>query len=362
MSKSTGNVIDPLEVMEKYGTDAMRFTLTAFAAQGREIKLDEERIEGYRHFINKLWNSARFALMHVDDETVREQTIADQGELALAHRWILSRTAATVEEVRRGLDHYHFNDVASANYQFIWHEFCDWYLEWIKADLFGSDEAAKKDARKVLLLVLETILKLMHPITPFVTEEIWSALPGERRPLMISRFPEITESWKDPEAEEKMSLLMGIITGIRNIRSESDLHPSATIDAYVICPHREKAEFIASFAPTIIDMTRLKSFQVKEQGEKPEDAATYIYNEIEIFVPLQGLVDVDAELDKLGRERKKIGDKLKQVNAKLANEKFLANAPPQVVAKETGKKQMLDAKLEKIAAAETRLQTIAVRK
>ncbi len=359
MSKSTGNVIDPLEVMEKYGTDAMRFTLTAFAAQGREIKLDEERIEGYRHFINKLWNAARFALMHVDEDSARDTTISDTAELSLAHRWILSRTTATVEEVRRGLDEYHFNDVASANYQFIWHEFCDWYLEWIKAELFGGDEADKKNARKVLLAVLETILKLMHPITPFVTEEIWSALPGERQPLMVSGFPEVQDKWKDPEAEEQMSLLMGVITGIRNIRSESDVHPSMTIDASVICPQKKKAECISSFEATIADMTRLRSFQVMEKGEKPEDAATYIYNDIEIFVPLQGLVDVDAELEKIGRERKKVEAKLKQVGAKLANDKFLANAPAQVVDKETEKKQMLDAKLEKIAEAESRLNTIA---
>ena len=359
MSKSTGNVIDPLEVMEKYGTDAMRFTLTAFAAQGREIKLDEERIEGYRHFINKLWNAARFALMHVDEDSALYTTISDTAEFSLAHRWILSRTAATVEEVRRGLDEYHFNDVASANYQFIWHEFCDWYLEWIKAELFGDDEAGKKNARQVLLVVLETILKLMHPVTPFVTEEIWSALPGERQPLMVSSFPEVQDNWKDPEAEEQMSLLMGVITGIRNIRSESDVHPSMTIDASVICPQKKKAECISSFEPTIADMTRLKSFQVMEKGEKPEDAATYIYNDIEIFVPLQGLVDVDAELEKIGRERKKVEAKLKQVGAKLANDKFLANAPAQVVEKETEKKQMLDAKLEKIAEAESRLSTIA---
>ncbi len=362
MSKSTGNVIDPLEVMEKYGTDAMRFTLIAFAAQGREIKLDEERIEGYRHFINKLWNAARFALMHVDEDSARQQTITAPAELALAHRWILSRTAATVKGVRRGLDEYHFNDVASANYQFIWHEFCDWYLEWIKAELFGGDEAGKKNGRRVLLVVLETILKLMHPITPFVTEEIWSVLPGERQPLMVSAFPEVQENWQDQEAEEKMSLLMGVITGIRNIRSENDVHPSATIDARVICPQKDKAAFISSFEATIADMTRLKSFQVMEEGDKPEDAATYIYNDIEIFVPLQGLVDIDAELEKLGRERKKIEAKLKQVSAKLANDKFLANAPAQVVAKETEKKQMLDANLGKIAEAETRLSNIAARK
>jgi len=362
MSKSTGNVIDPLEVMEKYGTDAMRFTLIAFAAQGREIKLDEDRIEGYRHFINKMWNAARFALMHLEESDDAAKDIVEKtDELPLAHQWILSRTAATVEEVRRGLDEYHFNDVAMANYQFIWHEFCDWYLEWIKADLFSSDKTAGRQARSVLLVVLETILKLMHPITPFVTEEIWSVLPGERGPLMTSEFPEVQQNWKNPAAEEDMALLMAIITGIRNIRSESDVHPSATIDAYVICPDRKKADFLASFEKTITDMTRLSGFRVQQHGDKPTDAATYIYNEIEIFVPLEGLVDVDNEQAKLSRERGKVEAKLKQVNGKLHNDKFLANAPEQVVNKEKAKKQDLDAKLEKIAEAEKRLRNIASR-
>jgi valyl-tRNA synthetase len=361
MSKSTGNVIDPLAVMEQYGTDAMRFTLIAFAAQGREIKLDEERIEGYRHFINKLWNASRFALMHVDQKSLAEQHILDDpGSLPLVHQWILSRTAATVSGVRHGLDEYHFNEVASANYQFVWHEFCDWYLEWIKSDLFGKDEVAARKARTVLLTVLETILKLMHPIIPFVTEEIWSVLPGERTALMNSAFPEVRHDWYNPEAEQNMALLMGVITGIRNIRAESDVHPSAKIEATVVCTDRIKAACITSFAGTISDMTRLSSFTVQEaKGEKLADAATYIFNEIEIFVPLKGLVDVASELEKLSRERLKVEGKLQQVNGKLQNTTFLAKAPPEVVAKELEKKQALDVTLGKIAEAEARLRTLA---
>ncbi len=360
MSKSTGNVIDPLEVMEKYGTDAMRFTLIAFAAQGREIKLDEERIEGYRHFINKLWNAARFALMHLEENDNSLKDWANKPEeLPLAHQWILSRTAKTIGAVRKGLDEYHFNDVASANYQFIWHEFCDWYVEWIKADLFGNDENVKDQARGVLLTVLETILKLMHPITPFVTEEIWSVLPGERQTLMLSPFPTVEEKWLNEEAENKMTLLMGVITGIRNIRSESDLHPSTKIEAFILCPDQTLVDSITTFTATIADMTRLSALHVQQGGEKPDDAATYIYKDIEIFVPLKGLVDVDSEREKLSRERNKIELKLKQVNGKLNNEKFIANAPEQVIIKEKDKKKNLDATLEKLAEAEQRLAKLA---
>jgi valyl-tRNA synthetase len=360
MSKSTGNVIDPLVVMREYGTDAMRFTLTAFAAQGREIKPDEERIEGYRYFINKIWNAARFALMHVSDcdESIKD-VVERPEELPLVHRWILSRTAATIADVRQGLDEYRFNDVASANYQFIWHEYCDWYLEWIKADLFSDDPVAKRQAQGVLLVVLETILKLIHPITPFVSEEIWSVLPGERPLLATSPFPETQDDWVNTETVQQMELLMGIITGIRNIRSEAEVHPSTKIEALVLCGDKQKAEFIASSTAAIADMTRLSSLTVRQEADKPADAATYIYNDIEIFVPLKGLVDVDNELAKLMRERKKVEAKLGQVNGKLSNKKFLANAPDEVVAKEQEKKANLDAKMAKIMEAEERLKKLS---
>ncbi|MBT8352948.1 MAG: class I tRNA ligase family protein, partial [Desulfofustis sp.] len=359
MSKSTGNVIDPLEVMGNYGTDAVRFTLTAFAAQGREIRLDEDRIEGYRFFINKIWNAARFAQMHVGDcnDEVRK-AVETPAELPLVHQWILSRTARTIDEVRTGLDEYHFNTVASANYQFIWHEFCDWYLEWIKADLYSDDETVKQQARGVLLLVLETILKLIHPVIPFVTEEIWSVLPGERKVLMLEPYPERQDGWLNETAENQMELLMGVITGIRNIRAEADVHPSQKIDAFVTNVDADTASLIDSFSPAIKDLTRLNGMSVTDSSDKPEDAATYIFNDIEIFVPLKGLVDVDSELAKLGRDRDKAEASLKQVHGKLGNEKFMANAPEAVVAKEQGKKEELEARLARIEEAEQRLHKI----
>ena len=359
MSKSTGNVIDPLEIMGNYGTDAVRFTLTAFAAQGREIKLDEDRIEGYRFFINKIWNAARFAQMHVGDCSAEIRKAVDKpAELPLVHQWILSRMAKTIDEVRQGLDEYHFNTVASANYQFIWHEFCDWYLEWIKADLYSDDEVVKEQARGVLLVILETILKLIHPVIPFVTEEIWSVLPGDRKVLMLEPYPERQPGWSNDSAEQQMELLMGIITGIRNIRAEADVHPSKKIDAYVANVDAAAAELIDSFSPAIRDLTRLNGLTIADSRDKPDDAATYIYNDIEIFVPLTGLVDVDSELAKLGRDRAKVEKSLNQVNGKLGNDKFLANAPDQVVAKEKAKQEELEARLNRLAEAEQRLHKI----
>ena len=360
MSKSTGNVIDPLVVMKEYGTDAMRFTLTAFAAQGREIKLDEDRIEGYRYFINKIWNAARFALMHVSECDDSVKLVVDKPkELPLVHQWILSRTAATIKDVRSALDEYRFNDFASANYQFIWHEFCDWYLEWIKADLFSDNPLAKKQAQGTLLVVLETILKLIHPVTPFVSEEIWSVLPGKRELLVTSAFPDLQPTWVDEQIDTEMGLIMGIITGIRNIRSEADVHPSTRIDALILCNDPEKVKLLQSHEAAVSDMTRLSSFLVSCDAAKPDDAATYIYNDIEIFVPLKGLVDVQAELVKLAREEKKIESKYKQVTGKLSNEKFLANAPDAVVEKVKQEEAALDAKMAKIVEAKERLKKMA---
>ena len=360
MSKSTGNVIDPLVVMKEYGTDAMRFTLTAFAAQGREIKLDEDRIEGYRYFINKIWNAARFGLMHLADCDLSVKGVTDKPQdLKLVHQWILSRTATTVQEVRQALEEYRFNDVASVNYQFVWHEFCDWYLEWIKADLFSDDEQAEQQAQGVLLTVLETILQLLHPVTPFVTEEIWSVLPGKRGSLTNHSFPEFQTEWVNEEAVEMMEVQMGVITGIRNIRSEAEVHPSTKLEALVICNTEEQKDNISRFSAAISDMTRLSSLRVEVNVEKPSDAATYIYRDIEIFVPLKGLIDVEAELAKLAREQKKVEAKLKQVTGKLANEKFLANAPEAVVAKEQDKKNELEVKMQKILEAKERIQKLS---
>lgn len=358
MSKSTGNVIDPLVIMDQYGTDAMRFTLTAFAAQGREIKLDEDRIEGYRFFINKLWNASRFAMMHVEDcDPSITDVVSNPEELPLIHQWILSRTDKATKDMRRALDEYHFNDAASVIYQFVWHEFCDWYLEWIKSDLFSNDETLQNQARGVLLHVLETVLKLIHPITPFVTEEIWSVLPGDRPLLVTSEYPAVLEQ-QNEKVEADVELLMGIITGIRNIRSEADVHPSTTIDAFVLCADTEKAGLIESFTGAISTMTRLASLTVSAEGAKPDDAATYIYQDIEMFVPLKGLIDVEKEQEKLSRERKKIEKSLAQINGKLGNKKFLANAPAEIVEKEKGKQAELEAKMAKITEAEKRLAEI----
>jgi valyl-tRNA synthetase len=359
MSKSTGNVIDPLVMIEQYGTDAFRFTLTAFAAQGREIRMDEERIDGYRRFINKLWNAARFAQMHLKEaDPAITGLAADPKNLALAHRWILSRINATIKEVRAALDGYNFNEVASASYQFVWHEFCDWYLEWIKADLFSEDSAARDQAKAVLLTVLEQVLKLMHPITPFVTEEIWSQLPGNRSSIMVEPFPETNPAWEDTGAEDVMNLLMGVISGLRTIRTEAEVHPSAKIEAILICPDAAKRQVLTDYAPGIQAMVRAGSLHIEAAGTVPDDAGHALTQDVELVVPLTGLIDVAGELEKLAREQGKLEKELERIVAKLDNEQFMRNAPAAVVAKERGKEAEIRTRLAKTIESTERMRKL----
>ncbi|CAK8713437.1 Valine--tRNA ligase [Candidatus Electrothrix laxa] len=357
MSKSTGNVIDPLVTIGQYGTDAFRFTLTAFAAQGREIKMDEERIDGYRRFINKLWNAARFAQMHIKDSDPSIVAAAEKpAELVLPHRWILSRTNATILDVRKALDGYDFNLIASSIYQFTWHEFCDWYVEWIKVDLFSDDETKREQARGVLLCVLENILKMLHPICPFVTEEIWSQLPGERGTIMLEAFPEANPAWPNTEADQSMQLLMDVISATRTIRSEADVHPSVKVHASIICADAAKRDLLHDFNDSLCSMTRSESLSIMDAGTVPDDAGHILTESgVEVFVPLKDLIDVEAELDKLARERKKIEQELKRVQGKLGNAKFLSNAPDAVVEKEKGKQAELENRLAKNEESRERL-------
>src|SRR3989442_1025824 len=219
MSKSKGNVADPLAVMGKFGTDAFRFTLAALAAQGRDIRIPEERIEGYRNFANKIWNAARLVLSNLDGYDPKR---ARQGSPSVADRWILSRLAGTITAVPKALDAYRFNDAASAVYQFLWHELCDWYLEVAKRSLYqAEDPVARAVTQFTLVQALETTLRLLHPFMPFISEEIWQRLPHRGESIMIAPFPKASRTWRDPDAERLMQPVLDIVGAIRAIRSES---------------------------------------------------------------------------------------------------------------------------------------------
>ncbi|MDJ0884963.1 MAG: valine--tRNA ligase [Desulfobacterales bacterium] len=334
MSKSKGNVIDPLNVIEAYGTDAFRFTLTAFAAQGRDIKMSEKRVEGYRHFINKLWNAARFALMHL--ETPEDLPTNDQ--LTVPDRWILSRTRTVVEETAAAIDEYRFNDAAAQLYQFVWHEFCDWYVEMSKPALYGNQgENRARATRGVLWRVLHDMLILLHPLTPFVTEEIWHQLPGAEDSIMRAPFPGDNERLPtltaDPEAEAATATLMQVITGIRNIRGEMNIGPSMKLSVILQSDDNDIRGVVADHRDLVINLARLEDLEVTSTGAKPKASATAVIDKATLYVSLEGIIDFQQEAARLRKEIGKADTELEKLDKKLGNADFLKKAPESVVAK-----------------------------
>ncbi|HID30752.1 MAG TPA: valine--tRNA ligase, partial [Desulfobacterales bacterium] len=358
MSKSTGNVIDPLYVIDAFGTDAFRFTLAAFAAQGRDIKLSENRIQGYRHFINKLWNASRFSLMHLSDFEP-DASGQDARNLSLADRWILSRLNGVVETVTTSLDEYKFNEAASALYQFVWHEFCDWYLEMIKRVLYGAVTSSDgtiqthsprdETTRFVLWSTLSATLRLLHPFVPFVTEEIWDKLPGTEGSIMKAEFPATSDVRNDREAEEAMEVLIGVVSGIRNIRGEMNVPPSLFVEATVQAPDEGLRELLERHRDMIVNLCRLKSLEVTPPGTRPASSATAVFGNCTIFVSLKGVIDFEREQGRLNKEIAKITRELDGIGKKLSHENFLLKAPQEVV-------QKVREKGEKLAEKKNRLQ------
>ena len=354
MSKSKGNVVDPLTIIDKFGTDAFRFTLAAFAAQGRDIKMSEKRVEGYRHFINKIWNASRFAMMHIADSNFDKIELDLKNlSLSLPDKWIISRLKSVINNVAVSLDEYKFNDAAGGLYNFVWHEFCDWYLEAVKPALYGNyGDKQRMAAMSVLWRVLYDILRLLHPFIPFVTEEIWHKLPGTSGSIMRASFPanDLDESGiaKDPEAESKMNLIMEIVTGIRNIRGEMKIPPSLALTVMVQSVEQSLIDTVNSYKEIIINLGGVKSLFASDFMERPSTSATAVIKGATIFVPLEGVVDFNQEISRLEKELTKLTKELRSVVKKLGNDDFLAKAPSHIVEKVTEKKRILLEKQDKL--------------
>ncbi|EPR43940.1 Valyl-tRNA synthetase [Desulfovibrio sp. X2] len=354
MSKSTGNVIDPIEMIDKYGCDALRFTLAAFAAMGRDIRLSEARIEGYRHFVNKLWNAARFALMNLDGEPAEASPEAAKG---LHHRWILSRLEGLKVDVAKSLAEYRFNDAAQGLYAFVWQEFCDWYLEMLKLDM--QDDAAREPARRVLLTVLSETLVLLHPIMPFVTQEIWTYLPGkEQSDIATAPYPAARPACASPEAEASMKLLQEVIVGLRNIRGELNIAPSLELAAVLRTTNGTAKAVLEEGAAQIKRLARIGELLIGPDATAPKASAAAVAPGVEIRVPLEGAVNFGDELARLDKELGKIEKDYAVVQKKLNNEGFLANAPADVVAKERDKLAVMDEKRDKLQKLKDRLKSV----
>jgi valyl-tRNA synthetase len=345
MSKSKGNVIDPLEVIEKFGTDSFRFTLAALAAQGRDIKLSEERIEGYRHFVNKIWNASRLVLMNLEGEVpVGEDSLT----YSLADRWILTRVGQVSEEMSRALDNYLFNEAASACYQFVWHEFCDWYLEMAKEGIYGRDPSVKASSMWVLHKVLMSVLKLVHPFMPFVTEEIWQRLPGTQGSVMVADFPGSADFMMDQEALEEMELVMGLIGGIRNIRGEMNIPPSKKVRVVADVPSPAHCDVLRDNVSYIQNLAKVDSVRIESGPSKPKASATAVFGQNQAHVLLEGLIDFEEERNRVGKEIKKIEKEMEGNRRKLSNEAFLEKAPRAVVEQVRERVQKMESKMEKL--------------
>ncbi len=355
MSKSKGNVIDPLVMMDKYGTDAFRFTLSALAAMGRDIKMSEERVEGYRNFINKIWNAARFSLMNLEQEPRGFDSREVDG---LAHKWILHRLEEVKSQLRQSLDGYRFNDAAQSMYHFVWHSFCDWYLELIKPELYRSHPEARQKAQGNLLQVLSEIIILLHPMIPFVTQEIWSKLPGERKQdLSRVPYPESRPNCHYPEEVRDMEFLQSVVSAVRGIRSELSVPPGLKLSMYIRAQGRDR-EFLMEHQDLILELAGLSEMQAGEDVEPPRGCGVAVVKGYELFVPLKGVVDIQKELARVDKELRTLEKDLDFVGKKLDNPNFLHKAPSEVVAKERDKVERIKEEKEKLQSLRERLENI----
>jgi valyl-tRNA synthetase len=368
MSKSKGNVVDPLVMIDKYGTDAFRFSLAAFAAQGRDVRFSEDRVEGYRHFVNKLWNATRFISMNMQGVTIdpallvidRRSDIPSSFELP--ERWILSRLAAAAEEINTALKEYRFNDAANGIYQFIWHEFCDWYIEMSKHSLY-SEGKDKTNTIECLLHVLDNSLRLLHPFMPFVTEEIWQSIRESLAPsgesIVISPYP--LSLPRDFSSEAEMSLVMDAVTGVRNIRGELNISPAAQVNV-LIKTFRDDAEVTLRNNIHLVErLARAREIEIGPALVRPGGCATAVRDSFELYVPLEGLLDVEGEVARMMKEKAKVAESLRFLDRKLTSEDFLNRAPKEIVEKEKAKYQELVLKDERLDTGIKRLMEMRVK-
>ena len=377
MSKSKGNVLDPIDLIDgitldqliskrtkglmqpqmaakieastrkqypdgisAYGTDALRFTFAALASTGRDVKFDLNRIEGYRNFCNKLWNASRFVLMNCEDAEIADSI--DFKALSITDRWILSRQQELIDIVHHDFQNYRFDLAAKALYEFTWNEFCDWYLELIKPVMFSDDEAAKRQTRRVLLEVLETLLRLMHPIIPFITEEIWQTiapkLGKEATTIMLQDYPRSDNAWVDVDSAHSIDWLKEFIMGVRKIRSEMDIAPKQGLN--VLCQQASESDLkqIKIHQAALKKLAKIEGIDILGDEEAPE-AALALVGEMKVLIPLAGLIDKDAEIERLSKDISKLEINIGKTRAKLANPGFTDKAPAAVVEKEQQRMQ-----------------------
>ncbi len=353
MSKSKGNVIDPLELVDEYGADAVRFTLAAMAAQGRDIKLAKSRVEGYRNFTTKLWNAARFAQMN---ECFDRGDFDPNGARHTVNRWIAGEVEKTIALVSEAIDAHRYNEAASAVYRFVWNVYCDWYLELVKPLLGGDDEAARAETRAMTAWVMSRILQILHPFMPFITEELWAAT-GERQDMLIlANWPEI-QGLADEDAGEEMEWVIGFISSVRSVRSEMNIPAGAKVPLVVADADELSVLRSATNRETLQRLARLESIEVAESI--PQGSVQIMFGEATLAIPLSGVIDIEAESKRLQKEMAKTRAEIDGIDKKLANENFTSRAPAHVVETQHKRREEAGAVLEKLDVALKRLQGAA---
>lgn len=354
MSKSLGTGVDPLDLIERHGADAVRFALLQQAGMNQDIRFSEQRVESARNFCNKIWNAARFLLINLDDEFVNRQfhgALPDRGKLDMIDRWIVTRFQRTVHSVNDSLASYGMDAAARALYEFIWSEFCDWYIEAVKVRL--ADPTAQRIPRTVMTYVLERALRLLHPFVPFLSEEIWQALPHEGDTIMHAPFPESNDAWIDPEAETAMALLQDATRAIRNLRAEMGITPGQKTGTVYLSPTIESSEAILTAEAELV---RTFAWLEEVHMGKPDDAVKRIEVSItgaDLYLPIEGVIDAAKETARLRKDRDKIETDLNRIRGKLRNSQFLERAPADVVEKERALETDL---LERVRKLDARLK------
>ncbi|MEO0328880.1 MAG: valine--tRNA ligase [Pseudomonadota bacterium] len=348
MSKSKGNVIDPLDLIDEYGADALRFTLAIMAAQGRDVKLDPARIAGYRNFGTKLWNATRFAQMN---GVVSGSGFDPDSATQTISRWILTELSNCVAEVTTNIEKYRFNDAAGALYKFVWNSFCDWYLELLKPVFSGSDTEAKTEAQHCAGYVLQQIYALLHPFMPFMTEELWDLTAEREKLLCVSKWPQ--DSITDDSAAQEVNWLIDLVSQIRSVRSEMNVKPSSQLDLEVIDADGVTGERLKTHAKALETMARVNKITVSRIP--PANSAQIVVGEATYCLPLTGVIDFAEERARLEKELKKLTIEVKRLEGKLGNQKFIANAPDEVVTEERMKLADYKSQFERVGRAIGRL-------
>ncbi|AGS21660.1 valine--tRNA ligase [Rhizobium etli] len=352
MSKSKGNVIDPLELIDEYGADALRFTLAIMAAQGRDVKLDPARIAGYRNFGTKLWNATRFAEMNGAKSD--PHFVPEAAELTI-NRWILTELARTERDVTEALEAFRFNDAAGALYRFVWNEVCDWYLELLKPVFSGDDEGAKAEAQACSAYILEEIYKLLHPFMPFMTEELWAHTAGEgkERDTLVCHAEWPAPSYADDAAADEINWLIDLVSGIRSVRAEMNVPPSATAPLVVVKANNLTRERLFRHDAAIKRLARVEAISLADDA--PKGAAQIVVAEATVCLPLGNLIDLAAEKARLEKAISKMDGEIARINGKLSNEKFVANANPEVVEAERERLDELKGQIASLKTAHSRV-------